>query len=210
LTNRLGLPFVKFRVCHAGLRAVLHFVEPQRVYPPETTAAMTAAFERLCASIPKSVNGDDLRRQLALVILRHVDRGVQDPERLSEMAFRELAGLSGSASECSPTGCVPAGDVEGARVPITSFLNGVRFDRKTTRIMGVAFERTRVALGIAERRDDVNEIVAKTIVELTKQGERNPDLLCERALQSLREQYLTDITPTVRAVQTFGRLRTES
>jgi len=45
---------------------------------------------------------------LALVILRHVDRGVQDPERLSEMAFRELAGLSGSASECSPTGCVPA------------------------------------------------------------------------------------------------------
>ena len=95
-------------------------------------------------------------------------------------------------------------------MPITSFLNGVRFDRKTTRVMGVAFERTRVALGIAERRDDVNEIVAKTIVELTKQGERNPDRLCERALQSLREQYLTDITPTVRTVQTFGRLRAES
>jgi hypothetical protein len=56
--------------------------------------------------------------------------------------------------------------------------------------MGVAFEMTRVALGIAERRDDVNEIVAKTIVELAKQGERNPDLLCERALTSLREQYL--------------------
>ncbi|HWX37046.1 MAG TPA: hypothetical protein VNZ53_57745 [Steroidobacteraceae bacterium] len=96
-------------------------------------------------------------------------------------------------------------------MPITSFLNGVRFDRKTTRIMGVAFERTRAALGIAERRDDVNEIVAKTIVELTKQGERNPDLLCERALQSLREQYLgTDIAPTARTVQTFGRLRAES
>jgi hypothetical protein len=95
-------------------------------------------------------------------------------------------------------------------VPITSFLNGVRFDRETTRIMGVAFEMTRVALGIAERRDDINEIVAKTIVELTKQGKRNPDLLCERTLQSLREQYLTDITPTVRTVQTFGRLRTES
>jgi hypothetical protein len=94
-------------------------------------------------------------------------------------------------------------------VPITSFLNGVRFDRETTRIMGVAFEMTRVALGIAERRDDVNEIVAKTIVELTKPGERNPDLLCERTLQSLRE-HLTDITPTVRTVQTFGRLRTES
>jgi hypothetical protein len=108
LTKRPGLPFAKFNECHAGLRAVLHFVEPQRVYPPETTAAMIAAFGRLCASIPKAVNGDDLRRQLALIILRHVDRGVQDPERLSEMAFRELAGLSGSASERSPTGWVPA------------------------------------------------------------------------------------------------------
>ena len=87
---------------------MLHLVEPQRVYPPETTAAMTAAFDRLCASIPKSVNGDDLRRQLALIILRHVDRGVQDPKRLSEMAFRELAGLSGSASERSPNERVPA------------------------------------------------------------------------------------------------------
>jgi hypothetical protein len=64
---------------------VLHLVEPQRVYPPDTTAAMTAAFARLCASIPKSVNGDDLRRQLALIILRHVDRGVQDPKQLSEI-----------------------------------------------------------------------------------------------------------------------------
>ena len=95
-------------------------------------------------------------------------------------------------------------------MPITAFLNGVRSNRETTRVMGVAFEMTRAALGIAERRDDVNEIVAKTIVELPKQGERKPDLLCERALQSLREQYLTDITPTVRTVQTFGRLRTES
>jgi hypothetical protein len=87
---------------------VLPLVEPQRVYPPETTAAMTAAFERLCASIPKSVNGDDLRRQLALTILRHVDRGVQEPERLSEMALREFAGLSGSASERATTGRVSA------------------------------------------------------------------------------------------------------
>ena len=71
-------------------------------------------------------------------------------------------------------------------MPITSFLNGVRFDRQTTRVMGVAFEMTRVALGIAERRDDVNEIVAKRIIELAKQGERNPDLLCERVLKDIR------------------------
>jgi hypothetical protein len=87
---------------------VLHLVEPQRVYAPETIAAMTAAFDRLCESIPKSVNGDDLRRRLALTILRPVDRGVQDPERLSEIASHEFAGLSGSASERSTTGRAPA------------------------------------------------------------------------------------------------------
>lgn len=87
---------------------MLHSVEPQRIYAPETLAAMTAAFDQLCESIPKSVNGDGLRRQLALIILRHVDRGVQDPERLSEIAFRELASLSGSASERSTTGRAPA------------------------------------------------------------------------------------------------------
>ena len=168
---------------------MLHLVEPQRVYPPETTAAMTAAFERLCASIPKSVNGDDLRRQLALIILRH--------------SRPRCAGLGAAIRNSVPRTCRPQRlgalanrsrfppEIWRERaVPITSFLNGVRFDRETTRIMGVAFEMTRVALGIAERRDDINEIVAKTIVELTKQGERNPDLLCERALQSLREQYL--------------------
>ena len=46
---------------------MLHLVETQRVYAPETIAAMTAAFDHLCKSIPKSVSGDDLRRQLALI-----------------------------------------------------------------------------------------------------------------------------------------------
>jgi hypothetical protein len=83
-------------------------------------------------------------------------------------------------------------------VPITSFMNGVKFDRETTRVMGVAFEMTRVALGIAnggisEISDGINEIIAKRITELTRQGERNPDLLCERALESLGGQYLQPV-----------------
>jgi hypothetical protein len=55
--------------------------------------------------------------------------------------------------------------------------------------MGVAFEMTRVAPGIADRLDQVNETVAKTIMELARQGERNPDLLCERALLSRAIRY---------------------
>ena len=32
--------------------------------------------------------------------------------------------------------------------------------------------------------------VAKLSINLAKEGERDPDRLCERALKSLREQYL--------------------
>jgi hypothetical protein len=48
--------------------------------------------------------------------------------------------------------------------------------------MGVALEMTRAALRLADRHD--LEIIARKIIELAKAGERNPDLLCERALRS--------------------------
>jgi hypothetical protein len=41
--------------------------------------------------------------------------------------------------------------------------------------MDVAFEMTLSALGLLERPDQPNEIVAQRIIELAKQGERNPD-----------------------------------
>jgi hypothetical protein len=78
---------------------MLHLVRTERVYPPETVAAMAAAFDYVCESIPKSATGttcaDNWRRSSS----EHVDRGVQEPERLSDIAFREFAGLNGSASE---------------------------------------------------------------------------------------------------------------
>jgi hypothetical protein len=42
-------------------------------------------------------DNDDVRRAVALVILRHVDQGESDPVRLSDVAFRELAGFDHSA-----------------------------------------------------------------------------------------------------------------
>jgi len=56
--------------------------------------------------------------------------------------------------------------------------------------MGVAFEMARVALGLADRDDLANEILAKRIIELAKAGERNPDLLCEGVVKEFREQRL--------------------
>jgi hypothetical protein len=71
-------------------------------------------------------------------------------------------------------------------MPITPFLDGQKFDSETKRVMGVAFEMTRAALRLTDRDDPVIAIVAKKIIELAKEGERNPDLLCERALNDLR------------------------
>jgi hypothetical protein len=71
-------------------------------------------------------------------------------------------------------------------MPITQFLDGFKFDPEAKRVMGVAFEMTRAALRLTDRDDPVIAIVAKKIIELAKEGERNPDLLCEWALNDLR------------------------
>jgi len=73
-------------------------------------------------------------------------------------------------------------------MPITPFLDGTKFDLEAKRVMGVAFEMARVALGLADRGDLANEIIAKRIIELAKAGERNPDLLCESAVKEFRER----------------------
>jgi len=77
---------------------MLHLVNSDRTYSPETIAVMIGAFERVCASLSKRMNGnDDVKERLALAILRHIDRGERDPERLADLAFRECAGVDHSA-----------------------------------------------------------------------------------------------------------------
>jgi hypothetical protein len=71
-------------------------------------------------------------------------------------------------------------------MPITIFLDGYKPDPETIRVMGVAFEMVRAALRLNDRNDVAVEIIAKRIIDLAKEGERNPDLLCERALRDLR------------------------
>jgi hypothetical protein len=50
--------------------------------------------------------------------------------------------------------------------------------------MGVAFEMTRAAL--EHGADVLPEVVAAKTIELARQGERDPDRLCERALNDIR------------------------
>ena len=63
-----------------------------RVYGPETIEVMSAALHSACRSLSTRSGSDEVRRTLALTILRRVDEGERDPTRLSDIAPRKLAG----------------------------------------------------------------------------------------------------------------------
>ena len=72
-------------------------------------------------------------------------------------------------------------------MPIRAYLEGFRFDPETVRLMGIAYEMALVAL--QRTGGNVNltrDTLAQKIIELAKAGERDPERLCEAALQALR------------------------
>jgi hypothetical protein len=73
---------------------------------------------------------------------------------------------------------------------ITTYLDDFDADLETKRVLGDALERTRVSLGLADKFAD--GIIARRIVELAKAGERNPDLLCQGAIEKLRGHLYGD------------------
>ena len=73
---------------------------------------------------------------------------------------------------------------------ITPHLDEFDADPETKRVLAVALEMTRVSLGLTD--DLADGIIAKQIVEVAKNGERNPDLLCDAALKKLYEHLYSD------------------
>jgi hypothetical protein len=73
-------------------------------------------------------------------------------------------------------------------MPITLFLNGRNFDTETRRVLGVAFEIVCVALRAGDCDDDVKQRITNMLIELASDGERNPDVLGERALKIIRAE----------------------
>jgi hypothetical protein len=82
-------------------------------------------------------------------------------------------------------------------MPITPFLNGRHFDAETKRVMGVAFEMARSALRLPLRDDPALDALAEKIIRLTVLGERNPDLLCENALNDLHSVIRANMPTSV-------------
>ena len=63
----------------------------ERVYGPDTLKIITAAFDNAHECLPvKFQKNDRARRKLALLILRHVERGEHDPVRLAETAVLDF------------------------------------------------------------------------------------------------------------------------
>lgn len=72
-------------------------------------------------------------------------------------------------------------------MPITQFLDAHKFDAETKRAMGLAYERARAALRLADQSDLMDEVIAKLLIDVAKPGEANPDQLCEQVLVYFRQ-----------------------
>jgi hypothetical protein len=75
-------------------------------------------------------------------------------------------------------------------MPIRPYLNGHRFDEETVRVLGAAFVIARVALRLQDREDLAQKVIATKLIELAKQGERDPDRLAEQVLAMVGDQMV--------------------
>jgi hypothetical protein len=72
-------------------------------------------------------------------------------------------------------------------VPIHRLLENHAFGPDEIQVLTTAFEDTLRTLRLVDRADPATEIIAKKIIELAAQGERDPDRLRERAIQLLSQ-----------------------
>ena len=84
-------------------------------------------------------------------------------------------------------------------MPITSFLNGERFDPESARVLSVALEMVCIGLRTGDCDDGVKQAIAKKLIALAKAGERNPDILCEEALRDIRRPQQWAASEAVRS-----------
>lgn len=77
-------------------------------------------------------------------------------------------------------------------MPIRPYLEGQRLDAETTRLMGIAFETAIQALHNRGVIDPPREAIARAIIGSAKAGERDPERLCDLALEACAQPIITD------------------
>ena len=71
-------------------------------------------------------------------------------------------------------------------MPIRPYLDGHKFDDETVRLMGLAFEIALGSFGGTPAHDDpIRAALAQTIIAKAEAGERDPERLCEAALNAI-------------------------
>jgi hypothetical protein len=63
-------------------------------------------------------------------------------------------------------------------------LDGERFEPETTRLLGIVFEMAIAALHTRGVVDPPREVIAHSLIELAKAGERDPERMCDLALDA--------------------------
>jgi hypothetical protein len=118
------------------------------------------------------------------------------PRRVKSDIVPQLPESRVEPTSSPPFGRMPCSKHQVPHLPpgfclsITSYLDQFDVDPETKRVLRVALEMTRAAIGF--RDNHANGIIAKRLIELAKAGERNPDRLCEGALEKLREHLFGD------------------
>lgn len=69
---------------------------------------------------------------------------------------------------------------------IYRMLQGAAFDDRAVEALTSAYECALRELRLVDRTDPVTEIVAAKIIELARIGERDPQRLCDLAVQAIR------------------------
>ena len=80
-------------------------------------------------------------------------------------------------------------------MPIRAYLDGQRFPPETIRLMGIAFEMAIQALHNRDVVDPPREAIASAIIGFAKAGERDPERLCDLALEACSKPIISDPNP---------------
>ena len=95
----------------------------------------------------------------------------------------------------SPVGSDRACYRKGGQDAIRQYLDGERFDPETTRFLGIAFEFAIQALHNWGEYDPPREAIARAIIGYAKAGERDPERLCDLALEACFKPIISAPSP---------------
>ena len=72
-------------------------------------------------------------------------------------------------------------------MPLTPYLKGAVFEPKAIEAMNAAFEAVFKSLQLLNRDDTITQIVARTIIDIARMGEHDPQRMHDLALLELKD-----------------------